>query len=360
MSITQLAVVGAGLMGGGIALDAARHGLAVKVHDSRPDGVAGLRERAAGVYARWVRNGRMRPEEAEAALARLLPAPALSDLADADLIIEAVFEDLAVKRDLLATLAPHLGADTVVATNTSALEVKALSAGFGFADRFLGLHYFSPAEVSPLVEVVRADTTSQATLARALDFLSATRRTPLPCLDRPGFAINRFFCPYYNEATRLLEEGVAGPADVDGVARDRLGAAAGPFAVMNLIRPAVAAHAMANLSRLGPFYEPSTALRAQAERGMDWPVGDSRPGADLDAVEQRLLGALALPAVELAAEGVADPDAVDRGAVLALKFSAGPFALMRRYAAETVERAVASLCLRDGHPLPRASLAAQG
>lgn len=347
----RLAVLGAGLMGGGIALDAARHGLDVTVYDARPDGVDALRARAAGVYGRWVKTGRMEAAAAEAALARITPGT-LAEAAGADLVIEAVFEDLEVKRALFAALAPHLGPDTVLASNTSALRIADLGAGFPFQERILGLHYFSPAEISPLVEVVRAETTGDDAIARAMAFLAETRRTPLPCRDRPGFAINRFFCPYYNEATRIIEDGIAGPADVDLVARERLGAAAGPFTVMNLIRPAVSAHAMANLAGLGPYYAPSRTLLAQGESGADWPIEDSLPGADLDAVERRLLGALVLPALEAAAEKVADPAGVDQGAVLALKFRAGPFALIAQYPAETVAAAVEDLCRRHAHPIP--------
>ncbi|MFG1378758.1 3-hydroxyacyl-CoA dehydrogenase NAD-binding domain-containing protein [Xanthobacter autotrophicus] len=354
----KLAVVGAGLMGGGIALDAARHGLSVTVFDARSDGVDKLRDRAAATYARWTKNGKMQPGEAKQALARIATAPTLADLAHADLLIEAVFEDFTVKRALFDALAPHVGDEMVIATNTSALEVGALASGFAFAGRFLGLHYFSPSEVSPLVEVVRARDTSAEAVERALAFLAQTKRVPLACRDRPGFAINRFFCPYYNEATRLVAEGIAGPADVDRVARERIGAAAGPFTVMNLIRPAVAAHAMANLAMLGPFYEPSAALRTQAERGDDWPVEQVLNGADLDLVEDRLLGALLLSAMELAGEDVADPVSVDHGAVLALKFAEGPFTLMRRYPADRVERAVISLCRRSGHPVPPLQVAA--
>lgn len=348
----QLAVIGAGLMGGGIALDAARHGLDVVVYDARPDGVDKLRERAAGVYGRWVKNGRMEQAAADAALARLAAAPDLAAVGGADVVIEAVFEDLAVKRALFAQLEGVLAPGAILATNTSALKVGDLATGFSFAPRVLGLHYFSPAEVSPLVEVVRSQATAEATVETALAFLKATRRTPLPCKDRPGFAINRFFCPYYNEATRIVEDGVAGIADVDQVAQERLGAAAGPFTVMNLIRPAVSAHAMTNLSSLGPFYATSGLLASQAAAGTDWPLDGRVAGADLDLVERRLLGALSLPALELAAEGVAAPEAVDQGATLALKFKEGPFALMRRYGAATVEAAVSALCARDGHALP--------
>ncbi|MDQ0505916.1 3-hydroxyacyl-CoA dehydrogenase family protein [Xanthobacter agilis] len=348
----RLAVIGAGLMGGGIALDAARHGLDVLVFDQRPDGVDKLKARAAHVYGRWVKNGRLSQADADAALARLAPAATLSAIRAADVVIEAVFEDLAVKRALFTELEAHLAPSAILATNTSALKVGDLAQGFSFAPRVLGLHYFSPAEVSPLVEVVRSAATADATVEQALAFLEATRRTPLPCKDRPGFAINRFFCPYYNEATRIVEDGIAGPADVDQVAQERLGAAAGPFTVMNLIRPAVSAHAMTNLASLGPFYTTSRLLDAQAKTGADWPLEDRVAGADLDLVERRLLGALALPALELAAEQVAAPAAVDQGAVLALKFKEGPFALMHRYGAVAVEAAVGALCARDHHPVP--------
>ncbi|OYX15466.1 MAG: hypothetical protein B7Z15_00450 [Rhizobiales bacterium 32-66-8] len=349
---TRLGIIGAGLMGGGIALDAARHGLDVQVFDARPDAADALRARAQGIYARWVKSGRMSAEAADAALARIRPAPALADLADRDLIIEAVFEDLAVKREVLTALAPVLGPQTLIATNTSALKVGDLAAGFPFANRLLGLHYFSPAEIAPLVEVVRSPSTSDATIDGALVFLEETRRTALHCADRPGFAINRFFCPYYNEATRLVEDGVAGPADVDAVARERFGIAAGPFTVMNLIRPAVAAHAMANLAGLGPYYAPSAALRAQAASGADWDAAAQVPGADPDLIEARLLASLALPALELDAERVAEPADVDQGAILALKFAHGPFALMQRAGPEAVAQAVRAACARHDHPLP--------
>ncbi len=349
---TRLAIIGSGLMGGGIAIDAARHGLDVAIYDARPDAFDALHGRAAGVYARWVKSSRMTGSDADAALARLKRAASLAELADADLIVEAVFEDLNVKRALYEALSAHLRDGTIVATNTSALKVGDLAEGFAFADRFLGLHYFSPAEVSPLVELVRSDRTSAETVERAMAFLSETKRTALPCADRPGFAINRFFCPYYNEATRLLEEGIAGPADIDKIARERLGVAAGPFMVMNLIRPGVSAHAMQNLAGLGPYYTPSRALMAQAESGADWSLEETKPDADLDQVERRLLAALILPALELKAEGVAEAAAVDQGAVLGLKFKEGPFALMARYPATMVESALREICLRAGHKMP--------
>jgi len=354
---TQLGIIGAGLMGGGIALDAARHGVHVRVYDARPESIAALRERANNVYARWVRNGRMSVDDAAAALHRLVPVSSLANLSGSNLLIEAIFEDLGAKRRLMESLAPHVSPEAIVASNTSALRVGAIADGFPFAGRVLGLHYFSPAEVSPLVEVVRAEKTEDETVARALTFLGETSRTPLHCTDTPGFAINRFFCPYYNEATRIVEDRLATPAEVDATARERLGVAAGPFAVMNLIRPIVAAQAMANLSSLGPFYRPTRLLMEQAERNQGWPLEEAAglPGCAHE-VERRLVGALAVPSLELASEQVADPGETDRGAVLALRFSRGPFALMRGYPPEVLRDAVKALCIRDGHPLRHMTL----
>ncbi|MGE4372467.1 MAG: 3-hydroxyacyl-CoA dehydrogenase family protein [Xanthobacter sp.] len=353
----DLAVIGSGLMGGGIAMDAARHGLPVRLYDANPDNIERLKARAAKVYARWVKNGRMSEAEAEAALARMVPTTSMADLGAADIIIEAVFEDLGVKREVLTALAPHLGPNSIVATNTSALRVRDLAKGFAFADRILGLHYFSPAEVSPLVEVVRAEKTSDQTLERANVFLKATRRTPLPCADAPGFAINRFFCPYYNEATRIVEDGLATPAEVDVVARERLGVAAGPFVVLNLIGPRVSSHAMANLSSLGPFYQVSRLLVSREEETTPYELPDDAAlPARADEVEDRLVAAIAIPALELQAEHVADPVETDRGAQLALRFGEGPFTLMRRFPAARLEAAVKAMCTRYGHPMPTITL----
>lgn len=354
MTPTTLAVIGSGMMGGGIALDAARHGLSVKVYDTRPEGAAKVRERAASVYGRWVKSGRMSEADRDAALARLSPAASLADLAGADVIVEAVFEDLAVKREVFAALAPHLGTQTIVATNTSALRVADIAQGLPFADRVLGLHYFSPAEVCPLVEVVHADGTGAATLETARAFLAATRRTALACADTPGFAINRFFCPYYNEATRILADGLATAGGIDAVARARLGVAAGPFLVMNLIGPRIASHAMANLAPLGPFYAPSRLLMAQGQSGAAWETEpDAALPARADAIADRLVAAMGIPALELAAAKVADPAETDQGAVMALKFGKGPFSLMRDWPQDRLEAAIAALCARDGHPAPR-------
>jgi 3-hydroxybutyryl-CoA dehydrogenase len=354
MSVQKLGIVGGGLMGGGIAIDAARHGFQVLVYDLRSDGVNELRIRGASLYKRLIAGGRMNEKQAQAALGSIVTAPRLVDLADADLIIEAVFEDLNVKSEMLQSLSSHLEPQTIVATNTSSLRVEQLARSVTVPERFLGLHYFSPAEINPLVEVVSGKRTAANTISRALEFLATTGRVPLRCSDTPGFAINRFFCSYYNEAVRILEEGIAPAIHIDRIAREKIGVAAGPFAVMNLIKPTIAAQAIGNLSQLGPFYRISTALAKQGQMATSWEIPDAPiPSAEAEReVLQRLLGAIFLPALELLIEKVANADDVDKGARLALKFAHGPTSLMRSHGRDFVISAINSVCVPCSHPLP--------
>jgi 3-hydroxybutyryl-CoA dehydrogenase len=354
MPVRRLGVIGGGLMGGGIAIDAARHGFQVLVYDLRSDGVDELRIRAASVYERLIAGGRMNEKQAQIALAYIVAAPRLADLAGTDLIIEAVFEDLNVKSEVLQSLSSHLEPRTIVATNTSSLRVEQLAGSVRGPERFLGLHYFSPAEINPLVEVVSGKRTAADTISRALEFLAATGRVPLRCRDTPGFAINRFFCPYYNEAVRIFEEGIAPAIHIDRVAREKIGVAAGPFAVMNLIKPTVAAQAIGNLSQLGPFYRISTALAERGKLATPWEIPDAPlPSAKMEQeILLRLLGAIFLPTIELLIDEVANADDVDKGARLALKFAHGPSSLMRGSGRDFVMSAVNSVCVPRSHPLP--------
>ena len=171
---------------------------------------------------------------------------------------------MALKAKLLDELSLLVEPTTLVATNTSCLRVSDLAQHMALPGRFLGLHYFSPAAVNPIVEVVSGELTSPQTVETALAFTRATGKQPLRCRDAFGFAINRFFCPYTNEAVRALDEGLGSAAEIDAVAREAMGAAAGPFQVMNLIKPRINLHAIRNLAPLGPFYAPARSMAAIA------------------------------------------------------------------------------------------------
>lgn len=347
--IRTVAIIGAGTMGGGIAITCMKAGLSVSVIDMSDTSLKRMKHRAERHFAREVEKGRMAEEDAEAAQALLSLSVDLDDVSSADLVIEAVFEDLQVKRDLMTRIEPVLPSDCVIATNTSCLMVQDIAAPLRRPDRMLGLHYFSPAEISPIVEVVSTDDTDPEALNKALGFLSATGKTSLPCKDSPGFALNRFFCPYCNEAVRCLDEGLASTGQIDLIAQEDLGVAAGPFQVMNLIKPIIMLKAMESLAPLGPFY---TSARGLAEIGATegrWDIEDPVETVDADlraAIANRLTGAILLPALDAIEEGVVSEQDLDMGAKAALRFARTPIVLRDQLPANDVERFVEALRAR--------------
>ncbi len=356
MAIETVGIVGAGTMGGGIAINLAQHGFRVLLHDARPEAAAAAVTAAAAFYARAVEKGRMAEADANAAVGRLAVAASLADLAGADLVIEAVFEDFALKAQLLEELSPLLHPDALVATNTSCLRVGDLARHITRPERFLGLHYFSPAAVNPIVEVVMCGATATATVETALDFCRASGKQPLRCQDSYGFAVNRFFCPYTNEAARALDEGLGTTGEIDAVARDVLQAAAGPFAVMNLIKPRINLHAIRNLAPLGPFYAPAAAMVAtgEADRSFAVDIASLPEPPRAAAIADRLQAGCFLPVLQALDEGVAEPAVFDRGAREALRFGLGPCALMDRLGRAEVARIIAPALAAFGVAPPSA------
>lgn len=362
MRITTVGIVGAGTMGSGIATNLAQAGFMVRLTDARREAAEKALDGARAFYARAVGKGRMEPAAAEAAAARLAVVDGLADLAPVDLVIEAVFEDFDLKARLFEQLSSIVRADALVATNTSCLRVTDLARHTSRPERFLGLHYFSPAAVNPIVEVVKGEATSDATIETALVFCRASGKEPLRCKDSFGFAINRFFCPYTNEAARALDAGLGTTGEIDAVAKEVLGAAAGPFTVMNLIKPRINLHAIRNLAPLGPFYAPARAMieAGEADRPFEIaPVAGGIEPARKAGIADCLLRGCFLPVLQALDEGVAEPAAFDHGAKEALKFGIGPCALMDRLGRAEVERIVHPALSAYGIAAP-ASLARVG
>jgi len=232
--IRTVAVLGSGTMGGGIAQVCALHGLVTVLYDVTPEIVTAAYARVRASIQKGVALGKTTPEAASAALARLHPTAELKDCAGADLAIEAVPEDESVKRELFGRLEAVLSPQALVATNTSSLSVTRLAGAVSRPEQFLGLHFFNPAHLMALVEVVRGERTSAATLAAGTAFARALGKTPVVCQDTPGFIVNRVARPFYGEALRLLGEQAADPATVDALLRS-LGFKLGPFELMDLI-----------------------------------------------------------------------------------------------------------------------------
>ncbi|GAA4656852.1 3-hydroxyacyl-CoA dehydrogenase [Streptomyces chumphonensis] len=230
-----VAVVGTGTMGQGIAQVALVAGHRVRLHDVAP----GRAEQAAGAVTarldRLVAKGRMTAAERDAAAGRLHAAEELGDLADAGLVVEAVLEDLGAKQLLFEALESVVADTCLLATNTSSLSVTAIAGALRRPGRFVGLHFFNPAPLLPLVEVVSGHATDEATAVRAGELAAAWGKTPVRCTDTPGFIVNRVARPFYAEAFRLLEERAADPATLDAVLRESGGFRMGPFELTDLI-----------------------------------------------------------------------------------------------------------------------------
>ncbi|GHB02311.1 3-hydroxyacyl-CoA dehydrogenase [Streptomyces termitum] len=230
-----VAVVGTGTMGQGIAQVALVAGHPVRLYDSAPDRAAEAVGAIRARLDRLVEKGRLDAAAREDAAGRLHAAADLADLADAALVVEAIVEDLAVKRSLFAALEEVVADDALLATNTSSLSVTAIGGGLRLPGRFVGLHFFNPAPLLPLVEVVRGFATDESAATRAYATVKGWGKTPVRCADTPGFIVNRIARPFYAEAFRVYEEGGADPATIDAALRECGGFRMGPFELTDLI-----------------------------------------------------------------------------------------------------------------------------
>ena len=242
-AITRVGVVGLGAMGSGIAQVLLEGGCEVVGRDLDDDALARARGRIEAGLARRVEKGLRSEEERAAALGRLTLVRELAGLAECELVIEAIVEDLGAKSELFAALDGVCRDDAVLATNTSAISVTAIAAASARPERCLGLHFFNPAPLMPLVEVVRAERTADAPYAAAYELVVACGKQAVRCGDTPGFIVNRLLIPALNDAVRALDEIGGDPADIDTAMRAGAGWPMGPFALIDLIGIDVHVHA---------------------------------------------------------------------------------------------------------------------
>lgn len=224
-----LGIVGAGMMGSGIAQMAAQRGIDVVLLDRDAAAAERGKEAAQKRLARLVEKGRMEAGKAQALLARIRTTADYADLAASDVVIEAVFENRAIKADILRQLDAVLPAHCLVASNTSSLPITLLAQAGAHPERFIGMHFFSPAERMPLVEVIRGRDTSDQSLAHALDLVAQLRKTPIVVNDHRGFFTSRFIGSFVDDGIAMLAEGVA-PALIENCAR-QAGMPVGPLAI---------------------------------------------------------------------------------------------------------------------------------
>jgi 3-hydroxybutyryl-CoA dehydrogenase len=233
--VGPVAVVGTGTMGQGIAQVALVAGHPVRLYDTAPGRARAAAEAIGTRLDRLVEKGRLTGAERDAARARLRPAESLADLAGSGLVLEAVLERLDVKQQLLRDLEDIVADDCLLATNTSSLSVTAIGGALRNPGRFVGLHFFNPAPLLPLVEVVSGFATDVSSATRAYELARAWGKTPVACADTPGFIVNRIARPFYAEAFAVYEAQAADPATIDAVLRESGGFRMGAFELTDLI-----------------------------------------------------------------------------------------------------------------------------
>ncbi|MFL1454122.1 3-hydroxyacyl-CoA dehydrogenase family protein [Marinobacter sp. GN3S48] len=233
--IKTVAVAGAGTMGSGIAIVAARAGFETYLFDTSEDTIARARKQTEGFFAKSVAKGKLTEEQVAEILGRMHGTSKVEDLASSDLVIEAVFEDLNVKHDLLGRLNDVCPEHTIFATNTSTLSISEIAGGSGRSDRVVGMHFCLPAQLMKLVEMSPGLNTSEETFKKAWAFCESLKQKPVRTQDTPGFILNYFLVPFNNDVIRLVESGVAEPADVDRAIKKGLGYPMGPCELLDLI-----------------------------------------------------------------------------------------------------------------------------
>ena len=243
MEIGRVGVVGLGTMGAGIAQVCLQAGLEVVGREISPELGQKARGRIDHYLSRGVEKGRLTQEEKDAALDRLTLVTELADLGSCQLVIEAAFEDLEVKRELFGELERSVEPEAILATNTSALSVTEIAAATTSPERVVGMHFFNPAPVLPLVEVIRTAHTSDEIFDTAYAFAERIGKEPVACNDTPGFIVNRILIPLLNDCVRVLDESRVTPEDVDRAMRFGVNWPIGPCALIDLIGIDVHVHA---------------------------------------------------------------------------------------------------------------------
>ncbi len=330
MAIEHILVIGAGTMGSGVAQCAAQSGYKVTMMDTTEEYVQKGMDKINKTLQKGIEKGKMTQDKADKVRSFITITTDFTEAAKtADLVIEAVFEEMNIKVELFKKLNQLCKPEVILTSNTSSLSITELAKITDHPERFAGLHFFNPAAINKLLEVVAGEQTSREVMDILLHLGVQLGKIPLNVKDAPGFAVNRYFVPFLNEACKLYEEGVANIPTIDQAAMDGFKIGMGPFKLMNFTGIPIAFHAETTLyNKLGEAYKPADALKKQFESGQEWDLSGEVQIDKLEIVKRRLLGCTWGIAAELVNQDVTSPDDVDRGAVIGLRWEAGPFAMM--------------------------------
>ena len=303
----RIGVVGSGAMGSGIAQVAAAAGHDVVLADASAGAVTKARAKMSGALAKLVEKGKLATDARDATLARIqfVDAPLTGDVsayADCGVVIEAIVEEIAAKRALFTKLGAVVAPEATLATNTSSLSVGAIASAAAHPERVVGLHFFNPAPVLPLVEIVPWLATDPQVVDRCVQLMTAWKKTPVIASDTPGFIVNRIARPFYGEALRILEEGVADIATIDWAMRELGKFRMGPFELMDFIGNDVnyaVTRSVFEAFFYDPRYRPSLTQRRLVEAGFlgrksgrgyyDYATGAEKPAPREDRDVGRLI-----------------------------------------------------------------------
>lgn len=235
MSIGKVGVAGCGTMGAGIAIVAARAGFETVVLDSREQVLDNARAQTESFFRKSVDRGKLEPERLSEIMASWHGTTDASELADCDFVIEAIFEELGAKHALFSKLDEICSPGTIFASNTSTISITEIAGGSGRPDRFVGMHFCLPAQLMKLVEMSKSMNTSPETWEKAWTFCADLGQQAVETKDSPGFILNYFLIPFNNDAIRLVEQGVAEPAEIDRAIKAAMGYPMGPLELLDLV-----------------------------------------------------------------------------------------------------------------------------
>jgi 3-hydroxybutyryl-CoA dehydrogenase len=357
--MVDIAVVGAGTMGAGIAQSAALAGLSTVMLDVQENALARGRETMKGDLERRVERGRLSEDERREALDLVSTTTSLEACADAPLVVEAVIEDLEVKRRVFADLEAVVGGETVLATNTSSLSVAGIAAATERPERVVGMHFFNPVPAMRLVEIVSGPSTDPSAARRAEEVAERLGKTPIRVSDTPGFIVNRVARPFYLEALRLVEEGVE-PGRIDAAIRGA-GFRMGPLELADLIGHDVNLAVSESLFEryyYQPRFRPSHLQRSMVEAGLlgrksgrgfyDYGAEKQEEvGEVAEHVALRVICCVVNEAYLALSEGVATAEDIDKAMKLGANYPRGPFEWAEEIGVQSILRMLDSL--RDAY-----------
>jgi 3-hydroxybutyryl-CoA dehydrogenase len=234
-TLSKVGVIGAGMMGAEIALSFVLHGSVVLLKDISLDLSMAGKSRLEGILASWEEKGKIESDERRKAIERVIPQDDYSGFDKVDLVVEAALEDIEIKRQVFSELDKVSKKDCIFATNTSSIPITQLAARTSRPGRFIGMHFFSPASIMKLVEVIPGVDTSEDTIGKTMDIVREIGKEPVRVVDRAGFLVNRLLFAFFNEAWRIVNEGVATPEDIDKAVKLGLGHPVGIFQMQDLV-----------------------------------------------------------------------------------------------------------------------------